>query len=147
MTVINSEFAKTMSLNGYIGSGKGKQLITVTLIPGLNNISAEEMEMLRKNEEFELHVGIQKMSVIEHEDKDEPTEPETITDIDVTSMSIAKAGGVIGSAVTLELLDEFEQQENGSDEPRKGIFGLLTEQRKAVQDVLDKQAVSKKKGD
>lgn len=142
MSVINSEYARNIGLNGRVA----KKHIEVILLPGLNTVSKEQMEMLRQNDAFEHHIAMQKMSVIEHSDKDELEEPKNIEDIDITSMSVPKAGVVINSVATLELLDKFEGQEQ-SGESRKGILGIIAKQRDVVQDILDKQERGKAAGE
>ena len=134
MSVINSEYARSVGLNGRLK--KGGKHVEVRLLPGLNNVSEEEMQMLRENSTFTFHCESNKMSVIEHSDKDEAEEPLDINSIDITSMSVAKGGIAIDSAVTIELLDKFQEQEEAG-EGRKGILGAIEKQREEVERIMD----------
>ncbi len=138
----------------------GKTQVSCQLVPGLNTITAEEKGMLDENDQFTFHLSMGNYSVVEHDDEpDEPDEPEAeaevigspeaLAQIDVTKMSVAKAGKVIGSAATMELLDQFENQENGRSKkdggPRKGIMAHIGNQRKLVQGTIDAHVEGKKK--
>ncbi len=142
MTVINSELAKSTGLNGRV---KG-DLVTVTLQPGLNgDVTDKQMAMLRDNSAFVDLCESNKMSIVEHTDGDEPSEPGNIEDIDITSMSVSKARIVIESAATLDLLDKFMDQEE-AEESRKGIFEAVEKQRKEVERIIELQNKSNASG-
>lgn len=164
MSVINSEYARNVTLNGRLPtfdkSGKkiGSRIVEVQLLPGLNNVTSDQMEMLNQNDTFEFNLSVQKMSIVEHvipavksEKADEPSEPAKVEEpddieaIDITSMSVPNAGKVIGSAATMDLLDIFEEQEKALVKPRKGVIAAIKEQRKILGSIIEKQNESKKK--
>ncbi|MCK4959235.1 MAG: hypothetical protein KAT00_07535 [Planctomycetes bacterium] len=148
MTVVNSEFARNVGLNGRVNGG---DIISVELLPGLNNVTEEQMEMLLQNETFELFLSTHEMSIATHDEPGaeidgEQDEPDGIGDIDITAMTVAAAGRIIGSAVTMDLLDKFLAQEMVAGEfARKGILGAITKQRADVQKVLTAHEQGKKK--
>ncbi len=175
MPVVNSEFAKNITLNGRVAVEKEEpafdannapifdgnkktvmtrsRIVKVTLVPGLNTVTNDQMAMLMANDTFEYHCSTGDMSTIQHTtapkqdnknaEEVEEDDPENIADIRITAMNVAEAGKVIGSTATLELLDKFESEEKGAEKPRKGILGAIKSQRQEVQSIIKKQEDSR----
>ncbi len=144
MGVVNLELAKNVTLNGRMPAGKDDQgnpvtkVVQVKLVPGLNNVTAEQMAMLEENSSFEYHCSVKEMSIVDHSESPSDKPPKEIKDIDITSMNVGEAGLVINSTATAELLDRFEKQERSLKNPRKGVLAAISKQRKVVGEVIAK---------
>ena len=96
--------------------------------------------MLRENESFEIFEASGDITIVDHDEGDAEA-PEDLDDIDITGMSIKKAGAMLSSVATIEMLNMFEEQENGGN-ARKGLLALILKHRTRVQELIDAQSGS-----
>ncbi len=146
MSVVNSDLAHNETFNGRIHVERDEKgnavdpgiLITCIIKPGLNTITDDELMMLSENDSFEIYEANKHINIVEYDEVE--GSPDSSEEIDITGLSVKKAGPVIDSVGTLELLDAFEEQESANGEPRKGIMALISQHREKLTELINAQA-------
>ena len=154
MAVINNQEARTIGLNGRVPlkeEGKSRPY-AVVLNPGLNNVTEQDLQDLETNNQFidlrdygKLDITLQTVKKLVQEATEDTPEkvttvqepPETVESIDITAMNVRNARDVIDSCVDIVLLDAWEEAENATEKPRKGVLEKLVDQKAALVDLTN----------
>ncbi len=136
MSVVNSELKRIrhFQLNGVI-----------TINPGLNQVTDEQLRLLEGSKRFKKHCDRSEMNVVTHQKNGMTVSPETVADLDITSVNVKNGRVAIQSCTDTKVLEAWQRQETDEDGGgRKGILEAIEEQLEELKRMVDKVAAAAK---
>ncbi|MBA3926545.1 hypothetical protein [Listeria rustica] len=100
--------------------GKYTYNIGARIIPGANNLEGSDIEAYKSAVKLPLNAALVKDGTIVQEAED------------ITQMNVGKAGDLIGDTWDLQVLEQFQEKEEASKDPRSTVIKAIEKQVESI---------------